>query len=178
MPKSPNLSALSLIAILVCSVVVLAQKPVQTSTPTSAVTEDSTDGTINGSTIAEGGQPLQGVTVFLRAAHPGGVGRASTSNSEGNFKITGLGPGLYSLSAFLPGYVTPPMDFASPDAYHRIGDTVRLEFIRGGVITGTVTNAAGEPVIGVSVRARMVRTAKGDTPRLAGFVSSERTTDD
>src|SRR5262249_40273049 len=40
--------------------------------------------------------------------------------------------------------------------YH-VGDSVSFVLIKGGVITGTVTNVAGDPVIGVHVSARMIR---------------------
>nr|AUN37847.1 hypothetical protein [uncultured bacterium] len=50
--------------------------------------------------------------------------------------------------------------------------------IRGGVITGAVTNSSGDPVIGVRVRAVRVRDAKGQTIKSAQFGSQERTTDD
>ncbi len=49
--------------------------------------------------------------------------------------------------------------------------------IKGGVITGTVTNQTGEPVVGVRVRARLIR----DNELLPGpyaQISRERTTDD
>jgi hypothetical protein len=82
------------------------------------------------------------------------------TDAEGNFRINGLGPALYFVSAYYPAYVTQPADALWPFNYYRIGDTVRLELMRGGVITGTVVNATGDPVIGVRVRAVMVRTRK------------------
>jgi hypothetical protein len=69
-----------------------------------------------------------------------------------------------------------PVDPNLPVSRFRVGDTARLELIRGGVITGTVTNSAGEPLIGVRVRAMMVRGTKNETPLF--YASSEQTTDD
>jgi len=42
---------------------------------------------------------------------------------------------------------------------------VRLELIRGGVITGAVTNALNEPVVSIRVRALMVRDASGNATK-------------
>ena len=50
--------------------------------------------------------------------------------------------------------------------------------MRGGAITGTVTNAMGEPVVAVRVRATMIRDARGESPRLPVLISSEQPTDD
>jgi hypothetical protein len=48
--------------------------------------------------------------------------------------------------------------------------------IKGGVITGRVTNATGEPLIGVRVNAVMTRGAEGNTARRAA--ARPRFTDD
>jgi hypothetical protein len=79
--------------------------------------------------------------------------RTVISDSTGSFKVTNLDPTLYKLSVSLPGYATIPPTRNEPLVYYRIGENVRLEMVRGGVITGTVTNATGEPVIAVPVRA-------------------------
>ena len=50
--------------------------------------------------------------------------------------------------------------------------------IRGGAITGTVTNALGEPVVAVRVRATMVRDARGEVPKFMTFGLMEQSTDD
>ena len=183
-----NLKLVSVITILTCCASAAAQKPVVTSNPTPvnsipanstpAANDEPTTGSITGSVVNESGQPLTGVAVFVRDINAGGAGRSSTTDAEGNFRINGLGPALYYVTAHLPAYVTRPADTLLPANHYRIGDTVRIEMFRGGVVTGTVINAAGEPVIGVRVRATMIRNAKGETPRIAAFASSERTTDD
>src|SRR5690349_995686 len=60
--------------------------------------------------------------------------------------------------------------------YYRIGDTVNLELIRGGAITGTVTNSLGEPVVAVRVRATLVRDMRGEISRPS--IGNEQSTDD
>ena len=165
-----NYKTLLVAFVLACSVCVLtkAQNPASSEAPS--------DGTISGSVVNETGQTLAGVTVFVRDTGANGVSRTTISGPDGNFRLKGLAPGLYLVSGFLPAYVSTPTDPNSPEARSRIGDTVRLELIRGGVITGTVTNAAGEPLIGVRVRASMVRDPKSKTPLF--YASSEQPTDD
>jgi hypothetical protein len=67
--------------------------------------------------------------------------RTATTDSSGNFKVKNLDPTLHSLSASLAGYTTDLRDRNESPVYYRIGETVRLEMIRGGVITGTVTGS-------------------------------------
>lgn len=92
--------------------------------------------------------------------------------------MNGLSSALYLVSASAPGYVLPFTDPTLPPNYHRIGDNVRLELIRGGVITGSVTNAAGEPLISVAVRAWMVSDANGRAAKMPFTFFLEQATDD
>jgi hypothetical protein len=149
---------------------------VSTQGQTTASSEAAPDGAISGSVVNETGQTLAGVTVFIRDTSAGGISRTAISGPDGNFRLKNLGPGLYLVSGYLPAYVSAPTDPNSPEARYRVGDTVRLELIRGGVITGTVTNAAGEPLIGIRIRAMMVRDPKSKTPLF--YSSSEQATDD
>src|ERR1700752_4049195 len=170
--------ALLLASMLVCCVSVFAQTRPQVSNSAPAITEEPAVGSISGSVVNESGQPLAGVRVSVRDINPGSsAGRTSTTDTEGNFRINGLGPALYFVSAYYPAYITQPTDAVWPFNYHRLGDSVRIELLRGGVITGTVLNGGGEPVIGVRVRAVMVRNAKGEAPRFGG-AALERNTDD
>ena len=174
-----SLNALSFSLILVCCVCVLAQTRLPGSNAVApASAEEPTTGSITGSVVNEGGQPLAGVRLAVREFNPGGGGRTAVTDAEGNFRVDGLGPGLYFVSASLPAYVTQPTDAVWPYNHYRIGDSVRIEMVRGAVITGTVTNAAGEPVIGVGVRAIMVRNAKGEVPRGGAAAYLERPSDD
>lgn len=137
-------------------------------------TEELSTGSISGKVVNESGQPLIGAILFVRGVGLTAAGRSTTSDSDGNFRVSGLDPGLYTVIANAPAYTVDPV----PPTFYRIGDTVRLELIRGGVITGAVTNSLGEPVIGVRVRAIRIRDAKGAAQILPGFAFQERTTDD
>ncbi|MBO0857558.1 MAG: carboxypeptidase regulatory-like domain-containing protein [Chloracidobacterium sp.] len=140
-----------------------------------------TNGAITGRVVADDGAGMAGVTVMLSAvvAIRGGLSRSTTTDEEGNFRFTDLSPRPYSVSAFgSREYVQPQATTGSGERrYYRPGENVHITLIRGGVITGRVTNAAGEPVIGIQVLAIRVRDADGRTARIQGG-SSQRLTDD
>src|ERR1041384_2245145 len=161
----------SILAVLVLALSVVARAQVRSPTPK---TEQPAIGTIDGKVVNESGQPLAGAMVFVRTVNPG-IGRSTITDLEGNFRVTGLETGLYLVSANSPAHTNVPGD---PDApkYFRLGDSARVEMVRGGAITGTVTSAIGEPLIGVRVRATMVRDAKGQPGRSLGNI--EQSTDD
>lgn len=147
------------------------------STPDEPETP-STTGAITGQVVTETGQALAGAMVFVRSYGGARQGRSSLTDAEGNFKVVGLDPLTYVVSVSYPAYIQAPRDLdSSQPFYYRIGDRVRLQLIKGGVITGTVTSADGEPVVGVSVQASMIRDGNGQAPRY-GSPLRERTTDD
>jgi hypothetical protein len=162
----------SIFIALVLALFVAARAQVPSSVQKNA---EPVNGTIDGQVVNESGQPLAGAAVFVRVLN-GMSARSTTTDDDGHFKVKGLAAGLYIVSANSPAYTTLP---AGPDGptYYRIGDSARVELVRGGVITGTVTNATGEPVIAVRVRATLIRDAKEQPPR-AIFFGAEQPTDD
>jgi hypothetical protein len=140
----------------------------------SAKTDQPITGTIDGKVVNESGQPMAGAGVFVRTVSSG-INRSTITDLEGNFRVNGLETGLYIVSANTPAYTNAPVDPEAPK-YYRIGDSVRVDMVRGGAITGTVTNAMGEAVIAVRVRAQMIRDAKGQVSRFSGVF--EQQTDD
>ena len=156
---------------------VAAHAQVPASATKNSEEPTTTTGTITGRVVNENGQPLAGASLFVRTVKSGFAVRATATDAEGNFRVNGLEPGLYIVSAGVPAY-TPVTDPTTPPTFYRIGDSVRLELVRGGVLTGTVTNALGEPVMLVSVRALMVRNAKGETWKIPSFGFREDMTDD
>src|SRR6185369_7821686 len=122
-----KLIAASILLIASCTVL-CAQQP--TPTPKKA-DEPVTNGVIDGRVVNESGQAMAGATVFVRAVNSGGAGRQTTTDTEGNFRVIGLEPALYTVSAAAPAYTMPtPADPFTP-TYYRIGDTVRIELVRG-----------------------------------------------
>ena len=149
----------------------------QTPTPESS-TEVST-GAISGQIVNERGEPMPGATALLRSIGSPNASHSASADAEGRFSVTGLDPGLYSVSGHSPAYVfQPPSEMDSQPIYYRIGDSVRIELTKGAVITGTVANAAGEPIVGIRVRAIRIRDPKGQAARAPLFGMLERPTDD
>jgi len=149
--------------------------------------------TISGRVVDERGEPITGASVIATPA--GAVTnhalmfatlRSMVTDETGAFSFDRLGPGAYYLTPFAPGYVPSPAtdeDRFRPICY-RPGDSPTVRMLRGGVITGTVRNAPGEPVVGVRVKATLVRDLDGRRPGLqsvgilslliAGWVTDDR----
>jgi len=150
-----RLAASFFIACLFVSLVVpLAQKANAQQEP-----RPKREGVITGRVIADG-RPVAGAQVMVHSA----VGRAGdmqtvASDEDGFFKALGLSPGAYSLRARIPGYVVPSDPVGPP--LLRIGENVTINLIKGGVITGRVTDEFGEPMVGLQVMAYRVRTMEG-----------------
>jgi hypothetical protein len=118
---------------------------------------------ITGRIVLEDGQPAAGATI---AAYPVGAQSrmyAASRDEAGNFKLVGLAPGSYSLSAETPGFVLGGRSLA--ENIYRAGESVTLRLVRGGVITGRVTDLAGEPLVGVGINLYRVRDDEGNRAR-------------
>lgn len=137
-------------------------------------------GTINGRVVNESGQPLSNAQVSVRTVGPSGVATApfaTNTDRDGTFQVFGLDQAAYYVSAWAPSYVPQPREPASTTVpTYRPGDSVTLTLVKGGAVTGTVLNAANEPIVGIAVRVQRIRDHNGrKLPR--GDVR-ERTTDD
>jgi hypothetical protein len=171
--KSKNLASLLVRMALLTAISISAAAQAQRDEPQA----QPTTGAISGRVVNENGQPLANASVFIRGSVPLFPQRTTTTDSDGNFQVAGLDPVLYGISAVAPAYVTPSRDPDSPANYYRVGDSVTLNLVKGGVITGSVQHANGEPVVQIAVRALMVRDANGQTPRYIGF-QTQKSTDD
>lgn len=172
----PSLFALLLLLLSCGAVAAQTAAPARSSsTPT---VEEPTVGSITGSVVNESGQPFAGAQVSVRQINSSNPGRTLTTDAEGNFRVNNLLSGLYVVSTWAPGYVLPQSDPNQPVEHHRLGDNVKLELVRGGVITGSVLNAAGEPLIAVSVRAWMVHDEQGRPGKIPNTFFMEQPTDD
>jgi hypothetical protein len=120
-----------------------AQAPTAQSAPTKPPS------TITGQVIGADGKPVQNAAVSATAI---GIrnqqSRAIATNEDGAFRITDLKPGAYRLRASLPGFVT------ATDGLRNVypGETATLRLVKGGVITGKVTDANGKPIPGMLVK--------------------------
>jgi hypothetical protein len=154
-----------------CAVSQTQQPPMR-----SEANEPPTTGAITGRVVNENGQPVQGALVQIRAIGGNGQGQMATTDREGEFRVSNLDRATYIVSASMPAYTPAPRDPSTAAPTYRIGDSVNLTLIKGGVMTGTVTNAAGEPVVAVTVRVQMVRDSNGR--RVPSGFSRQRSTDD
>ncbi|MCI0662909.1 MAG: carboxypeptidase-like regulatory domain-containing protein [Acidobacteria bacterium] len=117
-------------------------------------------GIISGNIIVEGGRPA--IDSQIQAIPVGGrldENHQTSCDSDGNFKFTGLRSGAYLIRASLPGYV--PLRRTSEPEVYRVGDVVTINMVKGGVITGRVTDAYGEPMVKVRVTPQLVRDPEG-----------------
>jgi hypothetical protein len=119
------------------------------------------DCVITGRVVNDAGRPVAGAPILVIRAGVkifSGI-QTSVADDEGNFKVTGLGPGSYIFSTSVPGYVAAKTD--SERDYHSPGESVTVNLIKGGVITGRVTDPYGEPMVGVRAQAFKVRELEG-----------------
>ena len=125
----------------------------------SQVTAATARGAIAGRVLGEDGQPLADVSVSVSALGSGrSLRRTGSTDDEGNFKINDLPAALYGITATVPGFISS--SGGAQDATCRVGDNVTVRMVKGGVVTGKVTDATGQPVVGASVWALRVRDAE------------------
>ena len=113
------------------------QKPESTPTPTT--------GTIKGRLVAGDGQPLTNANVMAQALTSTPTAKPTRVDSEGRFVFDDLPAAAYIIVGTAPGYIDQSMSLGDASQWprHLIGSNVRVTMIRGGVITGLVTNAKG-----------------------------------
>ena len=121
----------------------------QSTTKAPKVPRGSISGRV---TIKDNGVP--GVAIGLRTggAYPSFEPfRRATTDQDGFYQIWNVAPGSYMITVALPAYVTPGLrDGRYKDVL--VGEDENVEninfaLVRGGVITGRVTDADGKPVI-------------------------------
>jgi hypothetical protein len=135
------------------------------STPTAPTVDKGAAGSITGRVVAESGEPLAQVTVFLSSRNGSASSqRTATTDDEGSFVFADLPPGIYNVITSLPGYYseTAAQGEAAP-AGLRPGDSATIKLTKGGIITGTVTDLNGTPIVALPVRAYHVRVLESDS---------------
>ncbi len=131
------------------------------SKPDAALSTPNTIGSIEGRIVDEGGQPIVNAQVSIIPRGMTNIMRrpaSSTTDEDGRFRVNNLDAGVYTLWSFALGYVLETSPDPLNPRYYRIGDVANLTMLKGGVITGMVTNANGDPVVG----------ARGPAPRGGG----------
>ena len=123
---------------------------------------------ITGRVINHNGQPLADRRVVMSKVGGGlGNSRETVTNDAGEFRFDNLSHGFYML--FAQGH----MD-GGQQKFYRPGDSVTLRVKKGCVITGTVTDSTGEPVIAAYVRLIRVRDENGRRIYYSGFYGHQQ----
>src|SRR5688572_20629938 len=91
-------------SILITSLFVILHAQQPSATPKR--TDEPVTGVIDGKVVNENGQPLAGAALFVRAVNSPGSGRTTTTDVDGNFRVSGLEPALYSVTGNAPAYTT------------------------------------------------------------------------
>ena len=143
--SAPRLSAV-LLTILSLSASLCAQSA---TTPAAKVTLGSISGRI---TLKDKG--VAGVPIGLRKGDvytPFEGYQRATTDQDGFYHISNLAPGSYSIIVSAPAFVIPDL-WSNKQKAVLVGEGENVEgvnfaLVRGGVITGRVTDADGRPVI-------------------------------
>jgi Carboxypeptidase regulatory-like domain len=147
----------------VCSVLAQSQPAARsTASPSPTPVEKRSpnedppaNGSIKGRVVADDGQPVVNATLMAQAVNGQPSMRPAKVDSEGKFSFDDLPPASYIVFAVAPGYIDDAMSTGDPNDWprHLIGAQLKIRMIKGGVITGKVTNSKGEPIVGVPVHA-------------------------
>ncbi|HXU35338.1 MAG TPA: carboxypeptidase-like regulatory domain-containing protein [Blastocatellia bacterium] len=140
---------------------------------TGAQKSDQRGASITGRVVNDSGQPMPNAPVYVSGLGRPPERRATSTDENGQFRVDNLPRQPYSVSAQVRGYVRDTYE----STFYKPGDSVSLVLKKGGVITGTVTNSAGEPVIGVLVSAIPIRDLEG-SPLRSPLAGAPRYTDD
>ena len=121
-------------------------------------------GSISGKVTIKG-KGMAGIAVSLRRAemfNPFEQPQRIITDQDGNYKITNLAAGSYQLVPSAPAYVLTDTNFRGRNIIVGEGENVEsinFSLIRGGVITGRITDADSRPVI-----QQQVKLSRADPP--------------
>lgn len=141
---------------------------------------------ITGIVTSSDGRPVPGALARLSPATPGGAFGVVAAVAGGVFQFTGVAAGSYRLAAALNGFVIGEYGQArpgEPGVVLTVRDGQRIEradvtLHRGAIITGTVTDADGEPLEGLSMQVWRATSSGGRAAAEAVGDVAPRTTDD
>ena len=130
---------------------------------------------ISGRVTAESGEPIPNAAIQVRQLGKPNVQRSAATDEDGRFHVEGLARSLHSIWVMAPGYVEAEGETTPRLA--RTGDAVNIPRIKGGVITGTVTTASGEPAVAIKVRA-IALPDPNKPAAVRRYIAAEMQTDD
>jgi protocatechuate 3,4-dioxygenase beta subunit len=155
------------------------QVPPEKQPPSIGKDATARTGSITGRVLGDDGHPIPNAAIVILPLTAIAVPTGEMTDADGKFQLKDVRPGAYRVEALAPGYVMMPDAGAElgPQRFYRVGENVNLTMVKGGVITGTVTSAEGEPVVGASVRAIRVR-KPSERRNIAFYYSRDKLTDD
>jgi len=132
------------------------------SVSSAAQTADSSKssklaGSISGKVTIKG-KGISGITVGLRRSemfNPSELAQRAVTDQDGNYKITNIAAGSYQLVPSSPAYVLTDTNTRARSIIVSEGENVEninFSLLRGGVITGRITDADSRPVIQQQVK--------------------------
>jgi len=137
---------------------------------------------ITGQILAEDGKAMADTRVNLSAFSGDrvrAISRTTMTDENGRFQFRNLPNRGFSVQTYRQkGYVPKPRTTEQPaPARYYPGDSVTITMMRGGIITGRVTSASGDPLINIPVTAILIRDHEGNKLTGAGG-GPTMTTDD
>jgi protocatechuate 3,4-dioxygenase beta subunit len=138
--------------------------------------------------VTDGERGVAGVAVVVMSSDPSQrfrpVARART-DAEGHYRVTGVPPGRYVITPVAPAYVIQDLSNFPPGKPLTLsaGDSVEdtdFRVVRGGVVTGRVTDSDGNPVVAESIQVAPADSTNGEmrTPPIFMADQRDRSTDD
>jgi len=125
---------------------------------------------VSGRVIGPNGRVIAGAIVRLVRASAGPAGtRVSASDARGEYQFTEVRAGSYRVSASRNGFITADhgqQQSGQPGTVITLRDRQRLDRVdvalpRGAIITGTVSDAQGEPIEGLGMHVWRLQTRGG-----------------
>jgi len=122
--------------------------------------------TISGKVTIKG-KGISGVAVGLLRIEPSRVHATrhrGITDDEGNYRITNVPPGNYRVTVAAPGFVLLTDSYGEKTFLISKNETVEnvdFALVRGGVITGKVTDPDGRPIIELDISISRVETREG-----------------
>ena len=150
MRSSARSAVPAFITILCLAATLFAQAPTK-----QAAAKTSTASVSGRVTIKD--KPAVGVVVGLRRAegmNPWEQGLRATTDADGSYRLTNVPAGTYMVVTAAPAYVLSNSDYSVQPLTVNEDENVEgvnFSLLRGGVITGKVTDADGKPVIQMQV---------------------------
>jgi len=118
-------------------------------------------GSITGRVVTETGKPLVNIQISLGSQ--GGGSRSTSTDAEGKFQFNGLADRAYSVfTTPAQGYISKPLPIEDRNRRYRPGDSIIVTMVKGGVITGQVTDSNGNPVVSIPIALIRVRDGEGN----------------